>query len=206
MNFEERIKKLKARLAALKRLQSARNDQSIEEYARQFAEESQAKPASADASIEEYARQFESPEGPYPGGGAGNEGADSYRFSGDTISTEEYQRKYGTPQAVSPAKPQEFEHGLVPGADLRVIFGPTALNHEGHLRATGKICGHWAMYAYLLGGPEATYLGIQFKSGFRCYYPSLHEPEYHAIVNAESGSYWCWDNGIRPHGIPYIPF
>ena len=121
----------------------------------------------------------------------------------EPISEEEYAEKYGQPRNVSPGIGES--EGMRFGA-VKVLIGPTPLNHEGHLRATGKKCGHWAMYAYLLKVGRVLTLGIQFQRGFRAYYPALGEADYHAIVNSESGSYWCWDQGIRPGGIPYVRF
>jgi hypothetical protein len=129
-----------------------------------------------------------------------------YRWA-EVLTEKEYQAAFGVPRDVSPrAAPPATTEGAPESRDIRVIFGPNPLNHEGHLRRTGKVCGHWAMYAYLVGGPDGTYLGVQFNSGFRCYYPDTNEDDYHACLNAESGSYWCWDNGIHPHGRGYIRF
>lgn len=111
----------------------------------------------------------------------------------------EYQRKYGTSRDVSPALPK----ARPATGGVTVLIGPTALNHEGRLRKTGKVSGHWAMYAFLLEVNGQKVLGVQFKAGFRCYYPSTSEYDYRGIVNAESGSYYVWDH-IK--GKPYITF
>lgn len=101
----------------------------------------------------------------------------------------EYRERYGSPRDVSPVLPKSrpATGGVI------VLLGPTPLNHEGRLRKTGKPCGHWAMYAFLLEVDGRRLLGVQFKKGFRCYYPSTNEANYHEIVNAESGSYYSWD-------------
>ena len=96
----------------------------------------------------------------------------------------EYERKYGYDRDVS--APKE-------GAGVGIIRGPTALKHEGRLRKTGKVCGHWAMYAFVVQNGPMKNLGLEFADGFRCYYPSTSENDYHNIVNAESGSYYVHD-------------
>jgi len=100
------------------------------------------------------------------------------------LRRDEYQQLYGTDRDVSPAQPQGGEN---------ILIGPTALNHEGRLRKTGRVCGHWAMYAYLVNVDGRPTLGVKFVNGFRCFYPGTSEVDYHAIVNAESGSYYVWD-------------
>ena len=123
----------------------------------------------------------------------------------EPVTEEEYSKAFpeAGPRNVSvPLGPESFQR--IGG--VKILEGPRALNHEGHLRATGKKCGHWAMYAFLLEVGGERRLGIQFKNHGRYYYPSSNEDDYHAIVNAESGSYWCWDGGIRPGGRSYIAF
>jgi hypothetical protein len=65
------------------------------------------------------------------------------------------------------------------------------------------------MYAYLVLIPSGEFcVGVQFASGYRCYYPHTASPDidnadWHGIINAESGSYYCWDNFV---GHPYEEF
>jgi hypothetical protein len=147
-----------------------------------------------------------------PGGGTGplkqereplgTEGGDELApyTRGPQITDAEYRAKYGVARDVTEGK-------LVTGAAGGVeILESRNLNHSGRLRKTGKICGHFAMVAYLVRNGVQKHLGIKFKSGYRCYFPSLSENDYHDCVNSESGSYWAIDNGIRKGGIGYVAF
>ena len=116
------------------------------------------------------------------------------------ITRQEYERKFGTDRDVTEPGPVKK-----PSAGVQIV-ATWNLNHEGRLRKNGKPCGHWAMVAYLVEVGGQRLLGVSFKDGFRCYYPNSSESEYHAIANSESGSYWCWDNGIRPRGRAYVRF
>lgn len=116
-----------------------------------------------------------------------------------SLTQAEYARKFGLARDVSTTQTTT----AAPTGGVTILIGPTNLNHEGRLRKTGKPCGHWAMYAYLLDVGGKRVLGVQFRKGFRCYYPSTNESEYHAIVNAESGSYYSWDH-LRK--LPYMSF
>ena len=111
-----------------------------------------------------------------------------------SLRRDDYQAFYGTDRDVSPAAAKEGG---------QIIQGPTALNHEGRLRRTGKVSGHWAMYAYLVNVDGTPTLGVKFKSGFRCFYPGTGESDYRAIVNSESGSYYAHDH-LRGRG--YVQF
>ena len=86
-------------------------------------------------------------------------------------------------------------------------------------RQVMKPCGHFAMYAWRVSDGTGWYLGISFNNDakgqltfYRCYYPNTKSPDennpyFHAIINAESGSYWVWDNLIdKPLGVGYIQF
>ena len=130
------------------------------------------------------------------------------------------------------------KYDIAASPKLMIIDGPHPLQHEGRLRNTGtkfssgKKVGdvyttrasrqrqtmlpsdHWCMYAFKVYIPEDNvwYLGLQFQSGYRCYYPATASPQeenpyFHAIMNAESGSYWVWDNlKDKPLGAGYVKF
>lgn len=124
---------------------------------------------------------------------------EEYRWK-QVLTRQEYREKFGTERDTSPTeayKPAE-------GEAIRIIYGPHPVNHEGHLRKTGKPCGHWAMSLWLVGTPTGDHPGVTFRSGYRAFYPNLGENDYHAMLNAESTSYFLWDLPIK--GQPYIPF
>ncbi len=134
-----------------------------------------------------------------PGMEPGVDQSDEYRWA-QVLTKQEYRDLFGTERDVSP----EVAYQPAAGEAIRIIYGPHPTNHEGHLRKNGKPCGHWVMQIYLVGTQEGDFLGLQFASGYRCYYPSKGESDYHAALNAESTSYWAWDNGIRT--ASYTPF
>ena len=125
--------------------------------------------------------------------------AEAYRWR-EVLTREEYQAKFETDRDTSP----KTDYEPAQGEAVRILYGPHPCNHEGHLRKTGKPCGHWAMYLFLVGTPDGDHPGVQFKSGYRCYYPQYGESVYHDWLNAESTSYRLWDMHI--HGQPYTQF
>lgn len=129
------------------------------------------------------------------------------------LTREQYREKYGyardiTAPTVS-ARGQVIEAPVPTGktgmraGQLEVMQGPAALNHSGRLRRTGRPCKHWAAFAYLLKAGEREFLGVEFFSGFRCYYPTTTAADYYAILTAGSGSYFVHDFLI---GKPYTEF
>ena len=130
------------------------------------------------------------------------------------LTAEEYEKQYGLPMKQVPAPAGPVEPPSSEG--LAILQGPTPLPHSGALRLYGgggrrlkqrPPSQHWAMYGWLVEVNGEKHLGISFLDGFRCWYPGFGEPEYNAIVNSESGSYWCWDHGAhKGGGATYFEF
>ena len=116
-----------------------------------------------------------------------------YRYARDLTqpTTSEVGKTYGRGFAGE----QLGIRGVQPQASgqIEVMLGPAPLNHSGRLRKTGKPCGHWAAFAYLLKIATHLVVGVEFFSGFRCYYPTSSEADYRGIISAGSGSYYVQD-------------
>ena len=124
---------------------------------------------------------------------------EAYRWA-QVLTRQEYREKFGTERDTSPTE----AYTPATGEAIRILYGPHPCSHEGHLRRTGKPCGHWAMQLWLVGTPDGDHPGVTFRSGFRCFYRQFDESVYHDWLNAESTSYRLWDMHI--HGQPYEQF
>ena len=84
-------------------------------------------------------------------------------------------------------------------AAFEIVEGPVALNHMNFLRKTGKRCNSWTKNAYKVRVNGVYMLGVEFQSGYRCYYPDtgsngeMLNGYWKGILNASSGSYYVWD-------------